>query len=217
MRLLSGLFSKKTKQQDAQPLPGVPGMSFNNQNQEKLTAYLYIIFSLFAVSFFGFFALRPTISTISNLQKQLGDSRTVYASLKTKLEALRTLDGQYEQLQGVLPIVYAAIPKTSQIPTLTRQFEKLAQSNQLTINSIDFGTFEYYPATSNNRQLYSYTFTIDVQGTEPDVDTFISSLISFDRILSIDKISTGRNQAGEFQATIAGQAYYYGDEKLIEN
>lgn len=210
MKFISNIFGKKkTAETDAHPLRSAPGMSFNKQNQEKLTAYLYITFSLFAVSFFGFFALRPTVATISNLQKQLSDSKATYAALKTKLEALHTLDGEYEALQNTLPIVYAAIPKTSQIPTLTRQFELLAKSNQIIVNSIDFGTFEYFPAKSNNRQLYTYNFTIDVQGTESNVDTFISNLISFDRILSIDKISTGRNPSGEFQATITGQAYYY--------
>ena len=38
-----------------------------SQNRQRVTAYLYIIFSLFALSFFGIFAIGPTITTISNL------------------------------------------------------------------------------------------------------------------------------------------------------
>lgn len=205
MSFIQQLFGKKLNQ----PIQGTLGMSFNKHSQEKITAYLYTIFSLFAVSFFGFFALRPVIGTISELQKQLSDSKAVYKALNTKLDALNKLDVQYEAIQGSLPIVYDAIPKTSQIPTLTRQFETIAQTNKLTVNSINFGTFEFYPATNNSRELYSYTFTVDVEGKEGDINDFITSIISFDRILSIDKISTGKNSNGVFQATIVGQAYYY--------
>lgn len=180
---------------------------FAGQDKEKITAYLYIIFTLAAVSFFGFFALRPAVSTISNLQKQLEDSRQVSTALQTKLDALSKLDREYQQLEGRLNVVYEAIPTSSQIPQLTRQIENITKQNNATLNTFSLGSFEYYPA-GDGKTFYTYTFSMDVQGSEQDIDNLISEIISFNRLLSIDRITTGNSQNNTVSASIAGKAYF---------
>ena len=45
--------------------------------KEKTKKYSSIIFSLISLSFFGIFAINPTLSTIAKLRKELSDTKFV--------------------------------------------------------------------------------------------------------------------------------------------
>lgn len=175
--------------------------------KKETTAYLYIVLTLFSVSIFGFFILRPAFSTITNLQKKLTDSQNVYDSLQKKLQALKSLDEQYSTIKPDLYFVYNAIPTSAQIPTLTRQVQMLAQNNSVTLKSFAASPIQYYPLEKGGK-LYGYVFSLDVSGAEQNVNNFITSLTNFNRILSIQKITTGKTNKGQLDLSFSGKAYF---------
>lgn len=179
----------------------------NAETKQKANLYFYIGLTLFTVSFFGFFAIKPTMETVSNLNKQYEDNKLIYNALKNKLSALQTLDASYQLIQPDLSYVYAAIPKTSKIPYLARQIETLAQQNNVTLNRLDFQRVELYPGIKTTGN-YSVAFNLAVQGSELNINSFIASLINFDRILSIDRIATGKNDNNIFSGSITARAYF---------
>lgn len=181
---------------------------FIKNDSKKFTAYLYITLTLFSVSFFGFFAIKPTLDTISNLNKQYEDNKLVYDALKKKLAALDMLNTQYQALETDLNLVFDAIPKTNNIPYLARQLEKLTSLRGLNLSKLDFGVIELYPALKATPGMFSYTFTISVEGSEDKVNSFISDIISFDRIIGIERITTGKTENNIFGTTITGRAYF---------
>ncbi|OGH12685.1 MAG: hypothetical protein A2776_01515 [Candidatus Levybacteria bacterium RIFCSPHIGHO2_01_FULL_40_10] len=180
----------------------------SGQDRNKIISYLYIVLTLFAVSFFGFFAIAPTLSTISTLNKQYLDSRLVYESLRTKLSSLQSLDVQHKQMEPELNIIYSAIPKTTKIPQLTRQIENIAAESNVQITRLSFGTIEIYPNVKTTDPVYSYTFSVAVSGSDPDVNSFLSNIISFDRIIGVDRVATGLDEKNKFTAAITGRAYF---------
>jgi len=182
--------------------------TLDKTTQQRLTAYIYIILSLFTASFFGVFAIKPTLDTISNLNKQYADNILVYEALKTKLAALQSLDNQYVVIQKDLDHVYLAIPQKNNIPYMTRQLEDLAREKNVLITKLNFGTIELYPAKKPTPNLYSFAFTISVEGSEENINTFITSIISFDRIVAIERIITGKVEATKFGTTISGKSYF---------
>lgn len=182
--------------------------TLDKTTQQRFTAYIYIILSLFTVSFFGIFAIKPTLDTISNLNKQYADNMLVYEALKTKLASLQSLDNQHAVIQKDLDRVYLAIPKKNNIPYMTRQLEELAKTNNVLLTKLNFGTIELYPAKKPSPNLYSFAFTISVEGVEDNVNSFITSIISFDRIVAIERIITGKLETTKFGATISGKSYF---------
>lgn len=177
------------------------------EQREKAFSYFYLSLTLFTVSFFGFFAIGPTLSTISNLNKQYNDNRLVLDALNLKLSNLQLLDSQYKTLQPDLARIYDAIPATTKIPQLTRQLETISSQNNVAIKNTSFGSIELYPNIKND-PIYSFTFTINVLGNEQNINSFVSDLINFDRIIGIDKIATGRDEQGNVTAEIVGRAYF---------
>ncbi|MBP6913161.1 MAG: type 4a pilus biogenesis protein PilO [Candidatus Levybacteria bacterium] len=177
------------------------------KTKKETGAYLYIVFTLFSVSFFGFFILRPAISTITNLQKKLEDNKSVYNALQKKLAALHNLDSEYSQIKPDLPMVYNAIPITPDIPTLTRQVETLASKNQVELRALTVSPLQYYPQDAGGK-LYGYTITVEVTGGEQNVNTFIENVTNFQRIISIQKITTGKTDKGQLELSFSGKAYF---------
>lgn len=181
--------------------------SLSDEDQKKLISYIYIALTLFTVSFFGFFAITPTLATITNLNRQYKDNLLVHEALNKKLTNLKLLDFQYSQIQRDLEAVYSAIPKSTKIAYLTRQLENIAAGSALSISRLNFGKVEIYPNTKKD-PIYSFTFTIDIAGNKNNVNNFLSKIINFDRIVNIESVTTGQDGQGQYSAIITGRAYF---------
>jgi len=186
------------------------GKLFTDFENKKVTAYVYIILTLLTVSFFGLLAIKPTLATVSTLQKQKSDSELILTKLKQKLAAISSLDQQYAKLGDTANRIYEAVPTSPQIPTLTRQLEILANRNQVTVNKMEFGTIELYPAKqpSPGSKAFSFLFTVSIEGDTPHINAFITSLINFDRIVTLERVTTSNSDNGQ-NAVITGRAYFY--------
>jgi Tfp pilus assembly protein PilO len=182
-------------------------VAINNEQRKKIVSFAYIALTLFTISFFGIFAIAPTLSTISNLNKQYDDNKLVLDALNKKLSTLQLLDSQYRTMQNDLTIIYDAIPKTTKIPKLTRQIENLAAANNVTITKLNFGSIEVYPIVKHD-PLYSFTFNVTTQGNQSDINGFIGNIINFNRIIGIDRLITGQNAERVYSAQITGRAYF---------
>ncbi len=178
------------------------------KNKQKAVAYLYIIFSFIALSFFGIFAIGPTIATISDLNKQYEEKTTALKQLEAKNAALKALGAKYIDIQSDLPLIDAAIPLSPKVGELTRQLEALTLSNDLVVQKLDTGLMELYPAINNTSSVFAYTFSISVSGTEQDINRFIGDVINMGRMVGIDKLTTGKKLENIYTASITGKAYF---------
>ena len=180
----------------------------SDEQRKKIISYSYIILTLFTLSFFGLFAITPTLSTISNLNRQYADDKVVLDGLNLKLSNLQLLDAQYTQIQPDLPLIYEAIPQNTQIPQLTRQLENIGATSNVQVRKLSFGTVEIYPDIKNGL-IYSYTFTIEVDAAnQNDIYTFIGNIINFDRIIGIDRVVTGQSEEGRSTVQVTGRAFF---------
>lgn len=179
------------------------------QNKQGATAYLYIIFSLLAFSFFGIFAIGPTVTTISDLNKKYNEEKTALKELKDKNEALKSLSAQYVEIQPDLELIDNAIPQSPKVAELTRQVENLSIQNNLVVKKLDTGLMELYPVKNPNKPIFSFIFTIGVEGSEKDVNQFILDLVNMGRIIKIEKLQTGKQISSTFAASVTGRAYFY--------
>lgn len=179
----------------------------SEEQRRKIVGYVYISLTLFTFSFFGIFAIAPTLSTVANLNKQYEDNKLVLDALNKKLTNLQLLDFQYQEIQPDLPTIYTAIPRTPQIPYLTRQLENLADDNNVVVTRLNFGTVEVFP-NIKPEPIYSYTFSVAVYGSQTEVNNFIGDIINFDRIVGVERIITGLNDDNQYATTITGRAFF---------
>lgn len=178
--------------------------------KEKTKKYSSVIFSLISLSFFGIFAINPTLSTIAKLKKELSDAKFVDKQLAEKISNLSSLQEKYNIVEKDIPIVLKAVPRDPQAPLLMGQIQAIAKDEGVEI--INLQSFEVdIPDLSSNQKKYStYSFSVGVQGNYENLTNFISTLLSMERVISLDTLSINRkgNQPEILKLDIKGMAYF---------
>lgn len=174
---------------------------------QKAQAISTIIFTFLALSFFGIFAISPTISTIIQLKKQLSDNKNVDMQLKQKIENLAALQTQYNTLKPDIPLIVENIPTTPAVPLLIAQIQALAVKNNITLNTLQSLEVDLTKTSDNLKVPSSFKFTLSASGNYVNVTAFLSSLVDFNRLISIDGVSLSQENAGITKLTVLGEAY----------
>jgi len=207
-------------------IPGINELIFKNIKKDKYQKYLElipelksekneklitIILTITASIILGIFAVNPTLSTIVGLQKQLNDNRLFELKLQEKINNISMLDQQYQKIQNDLPLIFDAVPQTSQIATLAATLQAIANSSNIKIQSLQTLQVELSKQTIANKKYSSYEYGVTVQGNYQDLIVFLDKLVNFQRILTINNVSIVKSATltlTGLQLNINGNAYF---------
>lgn len=149
-----------------------------------------IVLTLCALAFFGFFAIKPTVSTILKLQKELSDNQFVLSQLETKIKNLTELRKQYFNLQSDLPTITSAITIQPDVPVLFAQIQSVAQTSNVTVKKLQNFEVEILGGDkSASKNYYSYSFAIAGSGSFENISKFVQILTDMERVVNIDVFS----------------------------
>ncbi len=181
-----------------------------NIKQEKTQKFTSIILTFIALSFFGLFAINPTISTIAQLQKELSDDKFTQEQLTQKINNLSTLGKKYQDLQKDIPSILVSVPQDPQISLLIAQIQSLAQSAGVKLGGLQ--TFQVEVSTpKNSKKTYSsFAFSLAAEGDYNSIMNLIDSIGSMQRVVSLDIVALNRksDQSGTIQLSLRGTAYF---------
>ncbi len=177
-----------------------------NMKEERLQKFTTLVLTLIALSFFGIFAISPTLSTIAGLRKELDDNQFVDKQLQQKIANLTSLQQKYAGLKNDLPTILASFPNTPDIPLLAAQVQAVAGGSVI-IQS--FQTFEVEIPKKKVQKYLSYSFTLTAEGSYSDLSKFLSSLSNMQRVVTLDILSLTKKSAGDsLVLTLKGKAYF---------
>lgn len=178
--------------------------------QEKTQKFTSVILTFLALSFFGIFAINPTISTIVRLRRELADAKFTETGLTQKIGNLSSLGKQYQQLENDIPYVLSAVPQDPQISLLVAQLQSTAQNSGIFLD--DLQTFEVEVSTPKTakKKYSSFSFSLTAEGRYNDVLKLIDTISTMQRVVSLDIISLNRkaDQSGTVQLSLKGTAYF---------
>ena len=204
---IKNLLSGSSKQQYSKYLALMPDL-----RQEKAKKFTTIVLTLITSIILGLFAISPTLSTIANLQKQISDDQYVDQKLQEKIDALATLQQKYADIQNDLPIIYNAVPTSTQIPTLMGEIQSIAQSSDLKLDS--FQVYSVDLSKTKTSQNYStFDFGFAAEGTYQQIISFMDNLINFQRIVEIDNTSISKqnstsSSSDNLQLSVKGTVFF---------
>ena len=157
---------------------------------ERSQKFFGIILTLAALSFFGIFAISPTISTILKLKKELSDSELVFSKLETKIKNLSALRTQYSNLQDNLTTVTNAITLQPNVALLFAQIQSITQTSDIKITKLQNSEVEILKNNKpNDKKYYSYTFSAAGTGSFENILSFVSNITNMQRIINIDVLT----------------------------
>jgi Tfp pilus assembly protein PilO len=179
-----------------------------NMQQETARSFMTLILTFAALSFFGIFAINPTLTTIASLKKQLADNMQVDQQLKTKINNLSSLETQYNLLGSNLTNILSAVPQNADAPLISAQIAGLVKLHNLTLINYRVDEIQLV-ANQKNLKTQSFTFTLQAQGAYQDMMDFATELNKLSRIITVESLEIGRDsQSNNLQLTLRGRLYF---------
>lgn len=187
-----------------------------------LKIYLELVLSLITVSVFAFFAIKPTVITIIDLNKEIAEKERVSSELKKKLSNLQTADFTMQNEIQRLVFVDQAIPPKASPEILIKQLESLATSKSLKIMNIAISDTIIVGKSDEVKKLKdeikfsdnttSLPLIISVSGDYTNLRDFLTDIENLRRPIKINSLSITSNVSENQKTlvlTIAGVTPYY--------
>lgn len=177
---------------------------------KKTSSYLSLILSLFSISFFGIFAIRPTLITAVTLNKSVADLKKLDIEYENKIGNIITAQSQYEQIRGDIPGIEQALPKDAAFNQLANALEKFAGTSNVTIKQlqIDRSPISLLPPSG---KVENIQFSILTSGSYISSSDFIQHLLNWKRLIMLDNLELskeGGTESAELRMTLKGKTFY---------
>lgn len=165
---------------------------------KQATAYSMIILSLFTLAFFGMFAIRPTLRTITELQRQIDDSKQLDESLQNKINQVVRAQDEYQLIKDFVPAINQALPTNPHLASVLGDVESLAVEYGATISAMQVQAITYTPKTETSEeeaQIAAQTAeptTIDIaiqlEGSYTELSDFLNRLLTMRRTVTAQNL-----------------------------
>jgi len=171
----------------------------------KKKGYTILGMTLFSLVVFGAFAIRPSLFTISRLNREVKKAQEAEQALDQKIDDLSQAQVNYQRALKDLEFIDKALPQEASIPTILETLALAAGRNNITLNENEFGE------TTGSTSLKTLSFTIVVGGKLDDVEKFLTELENGTRQMDIEqvRIRQGGVGVGYMSAEIDLATYFY--------
>ena len=181
--------------------------------QKKVRVYTEIVLSILTTTFFLFFAIKPTLVTITGLIREIKDKKLVSQKLEEKINSLNAAQQEYSTVQSELYLVDQALPKDSQIFLLMKQLETLAFKSGVSLEALQYSPVNLKGEVEEKKPS-TVDFKIVLAGSYENLRNFLISLIKLRRVIILDGFGFKTKKAGEgLSLSINAKAYFLKEEK----
>ena len=194
------------------------------RRNQDLRMFLEVLLSLGTISFFAFFALKPTLITIVELYKNIQTKQDLVNKMDTKIQNISAAQAIFDSEAARISLTESSIPDLASPETFVRQIEGLAISNSVNLLGVSIGQVtlvgeEKKSSTSETdiaplpEGARALTFSVSVNGSYPALSRFLSELENLRRPIKIDNTgltSAQTEQGSELVLLVSGRVPYLG-------
>ena len=179
----------------------------------NIKAYLELILTISTVIVFALFAIKPTILTILDLNKEINSKEATVSKLKQKITNLQIANNLLQQEGQSLSFIDQAIPNTAEPDIFLNTVETLAQQNSVLLVGFSITNIELL-GKSKDKTLEKgmLLFSLSVSGNYSNLNNFLINLENLRRPFKVESFSFNKNSTENGQVlvlTIAGKLPYY--------
>lgn len=178
-------------------------------NSKKNASYFTLTLSLLSLTFFGLFAIRPTLITAISLIKGVQDLKKINNDYQNKIANVIRSQTEYDKIRTTLPLMDLALPNNASFPKVALALEKFAQRENFTINQLQIDNTSV-STLSASPKVVSFGFNLVGTGTYSQISSFLSHLINWKRIINIESLDFIKEAgtSGNLKLSIKGTTYY---------
>ena len=188
----------------------------------EIKASVEIILSVFTVAGLLLLAIRPTLATVTQLQKRIEDQQVVSRKLDSKITQLITAQRNLTTYANRLADYQAAVPDGHDLGSLAKRVEVLARDQGLALNSLSFSAVPLLgtdinladkkgggkPATEFGGKIATFEISFDLSGDPNRIFDFLATLEKMDRVAIIDGIDLKKEAIVGVRVVGKARGYY---------
>lgn len=193
-------------------------VSMHYKQRADLKAYLEILLSLATISIFAFFALKPTLTTISQLTKEIKSKKDTLVQMNDKINNLSRAQALYDQQRESIGLLAKALPDTPELGEVSRQIEGATAKSSIAMESLTIGKINVVGAEQDQdkEKAGNTTYVLSAPGeitSYKDLSTLFKDFVNLRRVNKIDSITLGvsnkSNQETKLLLYVNGNFLYY--------
>lgn len=190
----------------------------------NLKIYLELVLSLLTIAIFAIFAIKPTILTIIDLNKEIKNKQNTITKLHQKVKNLQTANNLMQVESENLKFVDEAIPDFVDPKTFIQKVENIANLYSIKLTGLSISEVMILgndqkkkdqkdvvlPENANEEK-----FILTVGGTYPNLLLFVESIENFKQPIKVDSFSIKSSSIGEENLlilTMSGRLPYYNNQ-----
>lgn len=169
------------------------------------------IFTLLMIIVFIFFAIKPTIETITVLQKKLENYNEILQKIEQKANDLSEGKKNYDNLAESTKIkIQSAIPDSADIKSVIQNIEQITTRHDASISAIQIQPIILAARDENQLGTISEVeFTVNIEGLYQSLVAILQDLRLSSRVFSIESLTVNKLSEGSgLILSITGKAYY---------
>lgn len=175
----------------------------------RVRAYTILILSLLTMSFFGMFAIKPTLKTIAHLKREIDDSQLVNEALEQKIISISQIKEEYKKFENDFPFVTEAMPSEPKFSFFLKDLETLAQEVGATISGINLSSVDL--TLKNNQSPIKISSSLILSGNYSSCRDFLARLLNSRRIYTVDtfRINSDSKVEDTIKLDLKINTYYF--------
>lgn len=195
-----------------------------------IRASVELILSIFTVTFLLLVAIRPTLTTVAQLQKKIEDQEVVEKKLTSKINQLVRAQTQLAENSDTIELYKMAVTENYDYGELAKRVEILAKESGVTIELLSMpkvaitgplisataGDAKTKEVANKEGDVFKNEMGIAIKGDFGSVMKFLKTVEDVDRLMyftsiKIKRIEDARNSAdkGKLRVTAKMNSYYY--------
>ena len=170
---------------------------------------IFVVISFMTVSFFSVFAIKPTLTTIGQLVKEIEDKGEINTKMDSKLADLARAQAEYGQIRNEVDLVWRAIPDRPEMARLILELELLALQQQVKIVNL-----QVEPVQLVGKLEGPASFSVTAGGGFEQAKQFAQAVSRLERVIVVEEANFAegtpflQKEGISVTVTVRGKAHF---------
>jgi Tfp pilus assembly protein PilO len=158
------------------------------ESPEKKRSYIFLGFSLLVTIILIVFAIRPTITTITRINKEIKEKTRTNDLLEKKIDTLSELDKEYKENRQKFDDLELIFPVGENQSLFLANIEPIVARNGYSLSSVRFDSYKG-DFLLNTRVLVPQTISVSVRGRQANIVGLLRELEALPTYPTIESLS----------------------------
>ena len=188
------------------------------ESPEKKRSYIFFGFSVFVMIILIVFAIRPTILTITRINKEIKEKSTVDSLLDTKINTLTMLDREYATSRKDLNNLELIFPADGNFSLFMSNIDAIVARNGFSLTSINFDKYKGESFNVGTKVLVPKAARLSIKGKSSNLINLLKDLEALPMYPVVETVSysTQEDRDGLNSFSISLRIYDIENDKFFE-